>query len=80
MSSTRKIKPSLTAVRKVLREAQFNPREPGTMKIVAEQGSPEYYLHSAIVAIEQAKTHSGEQYINQAIRLLTLARIYNEQS
>lgn len=57
---------SLTQIRKILKQAVFNPRKPGPMKIVAEMGNSQYYKMRAIEAIS-----NNELY--QAIKLLALA-------
>lgn len=87
--SKKKSSVSLTKIRTALKEAVFNPRKPGPMQIVADQGSPEYYELRAIEEIHAArvirqsitfKTHDPEepqyhQHINKAIQLLILARL-----
>lgn len=68
---------SLTQIRKVLRNCQFNPREPGPMKVVADCGDKNYYMTRAIEMIHTSKD-AGVGYdvaggLRQAIGLLALA-------
>jgi len=59
-----------------MREASFNPKTKGAMAVIADQGSPEYYYHAAIICIEEAKAGDKSASL-RAIQLLTLARIYD---
>jgi hypothetical protein len=79
------LKPSLTRVRKLLKEAAFNPRKPGKMQIVADVGSATYYETRAQILITEAKAArlGGMEKIYKelmldALRLLTLAIMSNE--
>ena len=75
---------SLTQVRGILKQVVFNPRSPGPMKIIADQGSPEYYELRAIEEIHMARSIRTYYYttggyaihILKAIQLLILAQLY----
>lgn len=78
---------SLTQIRKELKGMTFNPRTPGPMKIIAEQGSPEYYECRAMEEIAHAQycrqsigtDPSGlddyRDHLITAVRLLILAKL-----
>lgn len=78
--------PTLSKIRAMLREASFNPRVPGPMKIVSEQGNSSYFecrameLISEAIAAREAKNIAAYQHImTKAIQLVALAKI-NESS
>lgn len=78
--------PTLSKVRAVLREAAFNPRAKGPMKIVSEQGNSSYFECRAIELISEATAAREAKQIaayhaamTKAIQLITLAKI-NESS
>lgn len=65
---------SLTQIRRILRECQYNPRQPGTMKIVADNGDINYYMTRAIEAIQTSRAQNNfTGGLRQAIQLLVLA-------
>ena len=79
-------KPTITLIRKMLKEAAFNPKESGPMKVLADMQDPHYYEVKAIELIMEAKAirmhqkwwRNNTRYheaLNQAIQLLALARI-----
>ena len=78
-------RPNLTKLRKLLQTVLFNPNLPGPMKIVADQGSVEYYETAALISINKARDarvngckQLAEQHYIQAQQLLLLARAYSE--
>jgi len=89
--SKKNVHVSLTKIRNLLKEAVFNPQTMGPMKIVSEQGSPEYYELRAIEEIYAARDiririapgpgpfanhFSYDAHIIKAIQLLLLARCH----
>ena len=78
--SVKTFKPSLSKLRAVLKEVPFNPKTPGTMKIVADQGDSGYYLRAATVCIHDAlnKVHVSKNILH-AIRLLILAEVWRRK-
>ena len=70
-------KPSnLTAIRKLFRECQFNPKKPGVMGVVSSLENKEYWENRAIESIISAQSLRGQAYrleMIRAIRLLALA-------
>jgi len=69
--------PTVTRMRQVIKEVMFNPKQ-GPMKIVAEQGSREYYLRAAIVSLEEALAGNTIAVI-QAMRLLLMAEVWRRK-
>lgn len=68
----------------MLREAVFNPKTPGTMKIIADMEDSHYYEKRAIELIAEsavcrAVANDSEYHKNiiKAIQLLALADIVN---
>ncbi len=84
MTTSKQKRPSLTSIRKVMKEAVFNPKTPGPMKVVADMDDAGYFEKRAIESIFNASAlrvaGSGESklyhaQITKAIQLLALARI-----
>ena len=78
--------PTLSKIRAILREASFNPKVPGPMKIVSEQGNSSYFecramelISEAVAAREATNIKAYHATITKAIQLLALAKI-NESS
>lgn len=78
--SKKSAKPSLTMIRKLLKEVTFNPKDPGPMKFVTQRDDPKFHAHLAITKIEQAmEDGTDSRYIKiQAIRLLLLSIFYGD--
>lgn len=80
-TSKRNAGKSRTQIQRLLREAVFNPREPGVMKIVAQTENSNYFELRAIECVHEARalmigSPNPAEYKKQlitAIRLLTLA-------
>lgn len=53
--SKKNLKISLKKIRELLKAVVFNPRKPGPMAIISDQGSPEYYELRAIEEIHAAR-------------------------
>jgi hypothetical protein len=70
--------PSKTAIIKILRECVFDPREPGPMKIIADVGNQEYFITRAIELLSTEKQLLIQDELIQAIRLLVLAKMANQ--
>lgn len=67
---------SLTQIRKTLQQCQFNPKEPGPMKVIADTGNKEYYLLRAMETIQGARELANPtKELRQAIGLLALALV-----
>jgi hypothetical protein len=87
MATKPKVKnPSRTRLTTILREAAFDPRKPGPLKIVADNSSVDYLELRAIEAVEQARqsvsdslltpeeqTEEYESLMKQAMGLLALS-------
>jgi hypothetical protein len=74
--------PSMTQVKQVLRDSQFDPRQAGPMKFVVESNDPTYCTRKATELIGQADLAYGQGQVTdyherlaQAISLLALARL-----
>ena len=73
--------PSKTAIAKVLREAVFDPREPGPLKIIADVGQADYYVRRAqefLVPPVAGSPVVPSLNIKNAIALLALAVVTND--
>lgn len=76
--------PSLTAVRKLLKDATFDPRKNPKMGVVADVNNPDFYEEQAILLIKEAQEirragGTNKHYskcLVQAIQILTLSRFY----
>lgn len=71
--TTSKRKPSLTQIRKILREAAFNPRDVGPLSIIADVGDSNYYIMRAIEELMKVKGPAEKFRMIQAIQLVALA-------
>lgn len=74
MTSARQIQSALSA-------AKFDPRKPGPMKIVADQGSPEFWLLRANEFIAEVRsdskiTEDTINKLNKAMGLLALVKVH----
>lgn len=65
----KKVLPSKTALRKILKASEFDPRAAGPLKIIADVGNKDYYRSRAIELISDNTTKS----VQQAISLLALS-------
>jgi beta-N-acetylglucosaminidase len=67
-----------TGIEKFLIRCKWNPKNPGTLKIISDVGNPDYYENRAKEFISEAsKIKDKEEYdknIINAVRLLVLAR------
>ena len=71
---------SLSGVRQVLKEAQFNPKEAGPMKVVCDMEDSPYYLRRSMENICEALacepgSDDYHRLLNRTIQLVALARI-----
>jgi hypothetical protein len=81
----RKSEPSYTLVRKVLVAAQFNPKEAGALRMIADMRNPQYFSLRAIEEIQGAETlrqtrqpqnvKAYQEKMQMALRLLALAMV-----
>lgn len=77
--------PTARQIASALSEAKFNPKLPGPMHIIADQGSPEYYLLRANEFISEIRGDSkinedAINKLNKAMGLLALVKVhYSEQ-
>ena len=80
MISRRIKKVSFTAVTKILTRCKFNPREAGTMRVLADMENQQYYMSRAIEQIHDAQANFEKGPMTsgliKAIQLLVLA-IFN---
>ncbi len=72
--------PSKTAIAKCLREAVFNPREHGPLRVIADTGNPEYYVTRAVEFLQTAKLYGldaveSRQELQKALGLIALALV-----
>jgi len=78
--------PSITGMRKALRNIPFNPKIPGPMKIIADMSDPHYYEMRSVELIFEAqkirkhqrnyRTNTRyQECLDTAIQLLVLAKI-----
>ena len=77
--SNKKSIPSLTEVRKILRQTAFDPRIPGPMRIIVDVDDPRYFRQRAVELIREAEYYPPSHYdkkLKQATQLITLARAY----
>lgn len=68
--------PTKTQITRILNECKFNPKTPGTLKIIADVGSIEYYQTRAIELIamcDKVGPHLRKERLTRAISLLALA-------
>ena len=65
--------PTKAAIRKILSECVFNPREPGPLKVIADVGNEDYYITRATELLKRAETDQAKVNIRSAISLLALA-------
>lgn len=78
-----KQKLNVSTIRKVLKDVVFNPKTPGPMSIVADQGSSEYYelraieeIHAArAIRIDMPDDDIYSRHLIKAMQLLILARL-----
>lgn len=62
---------------KVLLNALFNPKDPGTMRVVLDVGNKEYYMTRAIEAIKNAQGRIDPiNNLYLALRLITLTLVH----
>ena len=62
------------------KEAIFDPKNPGPMKVVVECGNAQYYRTQAVMLIKESETTPKgtpkyHDLLNKAIQLLLLARL-----
>lgn len=63
--------PSLTRIKQLLKSAAFDPRKPGSMRVVVEMNDPTYCIKKAVELLLNA---SDDDDLRQAVSLVTLAR------
>ena len=83
MSKTNSTQPSrqkqvtLTQIRGILRDASFNPKTRGPMKILNDIGAPDYYITHAqtvLAGINAKNTVTTTTALNHVIQLCVLAK------
>ena len=69
---------NITNLRKVFKEATFNPKDPGFLNVVADIKDPNYYMLRAIENLQRARTSRGrlqQEQLTQAIQLVAMAKV-----
>ena len=72
-----------TQIAKKLRDSVFAPNKPGTLKIIADVGSSDYYIKRAIEMLRHSEVQIGfeqEHSRVDAISLIALARVLDEKT
>lgn len=70
-------KATLTKIRKAVKDAVFNPRKPGPMKIIADINDPDYCCKRAAEILMQQDIKINDDDLKQVISLVALARVQN---
>jgi hypothetical protein len=77
--SKKKHNVSMTQLRQVLKQAAFNPKKPGPMKIVTDLDDPNYWMLKAVENLQTIQALPAREHkrmsalIIQSIQLLALA-------
>lgn len=71
------LKLNKTSVRQILRILEFDPKKPGSLKIILDSGNNTYYKFRAIEIINEAAINQNIENLDLAIQLLILSILFD---